>query len=292
MIIVNLSGGLGNQMFQYAFGLGLADEFNREVKFSVDMFDMYKSHNGLELQRVFDLDIDVARPVDVSKIIGWIRSFPSVRRLLGKLEKTWICGKSFILEPGGDVYAGIREDCYLQGYWQSENFFPKDVQQVRDAFTFRSELAGKNKIIADAIANSKNSVSVHVRRGDYISNPKVTAVHGVCSESYYFSAMDMFEEKLGGVDFYLFSDDPDWVKKNIAPRYSGCVIVDHNHGLESYNDMRLMAMCKHNIIANSTFSWWSAWLNKNNEKVVVAPKVWFAGKSTSLDILPNDWMRI
>lgn len=294
MIITNLVGGLGNQMFQYAFGLRLAEISGEEVKFSSDMFAMYKSHNGFELERVFGRKIDLATSSDLSGIVGFLRAHPQTRRVLGKTKDRFfriLAGGKFISEEIYMRHKMAVGSCYYQGYWQSEDFFPEQVD-LRDVYSFVvPDEDVTNRRLADEIMSDKCSVSVHIRRGDYL-NPKVAAVHGICSEEYYHLAMRHMEEKLQKPKFYIFSDDHKWVSENIVPRYPESRLVVHNIRGDSYKDMWLMSLCAHNVVANSTFSWWGAWLNRNKNKVAVAPKFWFASSNKAYNIVPESWVML
>jgi hypothetical protein len=134
-----------------------------------------------------------------------------------------------------------------------------------------------------------NAVSLHVRRGDYAKNPKTTATHGLCSLDYYQAAIQYISDQVEQPYFFIFSDDIAWVKKQLKMNFP-CRYVDHNHGVESYNDMHLMSICRHCIIANSSFSWWGAWLNPYKDKIVVAPQRWFANDNNVKDLFPPEWV--
>jgi hypothetical protein len=137
-----------------------------------------------------------------------------------------------------------------------------------------------------------NSVSLHVRRGDYVANLKVAAIHGLCSKEYYASAIKFISKKVERPHFFVFSDDINWVENNFKINYP-CTYINQNFSNESYNDLRLMSLCQHNIIANSSFSWWGAWLNCNSEKIVIAPKKWFANSDKRCDdLIPEKWVRL
>jgi hypothetical protein len=134
-----------------------------------------------------------------------------------------------------------------------------------------------------------NAISLHVRRGDYANNPKTKATHGLCSLDYYQASVRQMAQKVARPHFFIFSDDMEWVQGNLKIDFP-CVFVEHNRGAESYNDMRLMSLCKHHIIANSSFSWWGAWLNPNMEKIVIAPRKWFASQTAVPDLFPAGWI--
>jgi hypothetical protein len=180
---------------------------------------------------------------------------------------------------------------YLQGYWQSERYFLKHASTIRKDFTFRQSPSGQNADLMRTILDSA-AVSIHVRRGDYVSNPKTFANHGICTPEYYFNAIDIMRQRVPNARFFAFSDDPQWVTSVLAPRCDGMIVVDHNQAEDSCNDMQLMSLCRHHIIANSSFSWWGAWLNQNPDKIVVAPRNWFANGKDSTDLIPETYIRL
>ena len=295
MIIGNLVGGLGNQMFQYACARVLALELRLPLKVTLDMFGVYAFHNGPELERVFSLDLDVATRSDLRHMIGVLRVYPLVRKLLAGKALSIFKGRNFVVEPYYRYWDGLaarlRDGGYLQGYWQSECYFAKYAATLRNDFAFRHAPSGRNAELQHEIP-SGNSVSIHVRRGDYVSNAKTLAVHGTCSLQYYFNAIALLQRHIPDLRLFAFSDDPEWVAAVLKPRYPGLVLVDHNRGEDSYNDMRLMSLCRHHIIANSSFSWWGAWLNPDPAKMVVAPRNWFANNTDTTDLIPGGWWRI
>jgi hypothetical protein len=148
----------------------------------------------------------------------------------------------------------------------------------------------KNQLIAQEIGQS-NAISLHVRRGDYVHNSNTLATHGLCSLDYYQTAINYITERVAQPNFFIFSDDITWVKDNLKVDFK-CRFVDHNHGTESYNDMRLMSLCQHHIIANSSFSWWAAWLNPNHKKIVIAPRQWFVNDNNVSDLFPQNWVKL
>jgi hypothetical protein len=295
MIISNLVGGLGNQMFQYACARSISLEYNFPLKFSIDTFGAYNSHNGYELADVFDLNLEIANSEDFSKIIGFWRSNPAIRRALSKKQFSWLASRRFLSEPHFNFWPDLREraqyGCYLHGYWQSERYFVDSNRYIRNDFTFRRNLNGANLCISNAISQCI-AISIHVRRGDYVSDSKTFATHGTCSPLYYHNAIDTLLQRCPGAKLFAFSDDPHWVSQVLRPRYPDMILVDHNKGSESHNDMRLMSMCRHHVIANSSFSWWGAWLNPNPDKIVIAPARWFADGRDSDDVIPESWERM
>lgn len=289
MILSHILGGLGNQMFQYAASRSLS--LTRGVPLRLDASDFagYGLHQSFELARVFSCPVTLAEPEDVRAVLGW-QSSRSIRRIVARPELRFLRSRHLVVEPYFHYWPGIRDaspPCYLMGYWQSERYFTDVAHTIRADFTFRQPLAGPNLELAQEIGRVK-AVSLHIRRGDYASNPKTLAMHGVCSIAYYETAVRYIAERVEAPHFFVFSDDMDWVRANLNMNHP-CRYVDHNRGAESYNDMRLMSLCRHHIIANSSFSWWGAWLNPNPDKIVVAPKRWFARESNLKDLFPQGW---
>ena len=291
MIIVHLSDGLGNQMFQYAMGLTVS--VYHKAPLLLDTSGCGHWHNGFELEKAFAFSAPLAQPEDVRDLLGWQAPI-YMRYIIANPALKYLFNRRFVLEPHFHYWPDIRKltlPCYLKGYWQSERYF-KDVEQtIRTHFTFRPLLSDRNREIAQEIS-AVNSVSLHVRRGDYVNNFINFIKIGLCSLSYYEAAVKYITEHVEKPLFYIFSDDVDWVRANLKINGAFCYI-DQNRGLESYNDMHLMSMCRHHIIANSSFSWWGAWLNPSKEKIVIAPKRWFAHYPVNTkDLVPDGWVRL
>jgi hypothetical protein len=277
-------------MFQYAAGLALSIYHDTELLLDIREYTNADCHNGFELGNVFNISAKLASQTDVFHILG-IRSIYIVTKTLRKKKYAWLRGARYIQEPYFHYYDDIKkapENCYLSGYWQSERYF-KDVENVvREQFSFKRALDNKNKQLYEKI-RSTNSISVHFRRGDYIKNEKTNRVHGVCNNYYYSRAIKLMNETIKSPVFYVFSDDTDWVRDNVQIE-GDFVIVDTNKGDTSYIDMQLMSACNHHIIANSSFSWWGAWLNNKNNKRVMAPRQWFRESDNIIDdLIPADW---
>lgn len=290
MVITNLIGGLGNQMFEYAAGRALSLHRGVSLKLDVSRFADYELHQGFELKRVFNCTAEIASKAEVRSILGWQYS-PIAKRFLSRQSLKMLRRKEFVIEPHFQYWKGIENapsDCYLMGYWQSERYFSDVAAQIRKEFHFRIPLLKHNNELASQIG-SVNAVSLHVRRGDYVQNAKTNATHGLCSIDYYQAAIRHVAARTKQPHFFIFSDDIPWVKNNFKLDFPH-QYVDHNHDAESYNDMRMMSACKHHIIANSSFSWWGAWLNPDTEKIVIAPKKWFANKINTQDLYPKGWI--
>ncbi len=292
MIITQLMGGLVNQMFQYAAGRGLSLRKNTTLNLDVSGFANYGLHQGFELQRVFGDQFEIASLMSIRKVLG-LQSHAIVRRVMSQNFFASFRDKGFIIEPHFCYWSGINDltkDCYLSGYWQSEKYFGDIAPQIRTDFTFQLPLENQNSEIVKQI-NQVNAVGLHVRRGDYANNPKTTATHGLCSLDYYLLSIKRMADQVERPYFFIFSDDIAWVRNNLKINFPH-QYVSHNHGLESYNDMRLMSVCKHQIIANSSFSWWGAWLNANTDKVVIAPQKWFSITTDTSDLIPPGWIKV
>jgi hypothetical protein len=292
VIISQIIGGLGNQMFQYAVGRAISAERGDSFKLDISGFANYSLHQGFELQRIFNCPVQIAAESDVRQILGW-QFLPIIRKIIKHSSLVLIRKSGYIVEPYFHYWPEITKipkDCYLTGYWQSEKYFKKSSSLIRVDFTFNYPLENYNAELADQI-DQVNAVSLHVRRGDYVNNAKTSATHGLCSLDYYRAAIQHIIKQVENPHFFVFSDDIAWVKNNLKID-SPHQFVDHNSGEESYNDMRLMSLCKHNIIANSSFSWWAAWLNTNPQKIVIAPQNWFSKKVNISDLIPCGWIRM
>lgn len=284
MIVVNIYGGLGNQLFQYAAGRQLADSRRTRLKldirnFSTDKRRTYALHNFNIEEKFFDrLDNFV------------IKAKERIRKLSSKIG---ITGLTAIYKENGMLYdekfMNLGDNVYLDGYWQCEKYFKPIEYIIRKEFMVKSPPAGMNKQYLEII-RSVNAVSIHVRRGDYITDEITNAFHGVCSLDYYNRAIDRMIAEIDAPYFFIFSDDMEWTKANLTIEGFPVMYVDHN-GTADYEDLRLMYTCRHHIIANSSFSWWGAWLNTNTEKKVIAPKRWFQA-FTNNDIIPPAWITL
>lgn len=292
MVISNIIGGLGNQMFQYAAGRALSLERGQTLRLDVSGFAGYALYQGFELQRVFDCPVKTDTSTALHNMLGW-QCAPSIKRILVRPSMKAFRRNTFVVEPHFHYWPGIKnvpQDCYLAGYWQSEKYFRDVASVIRADFTFKTPLANRNAELAEQIGQV-NAVSLHVRRGDYAKNPQTNATHGLCSFDYYRAAIQYVFDRVDQPYFFIFSDDIAWAKDNLEMDLP-CQYVDHNRGEESYNDMRLMSLCRHHIIANSSFSWWGAWLNPSPAKIVVAPQKWFVNKNNVRDLFPLGWVAL
>ncbi|WP_317960804.1 alpha-1,2-fucosyltransferase [Phaeobacter inhibens] len=283
MIITRLHGRLGNQMFQYAAGRALADRLG--VSLALDSRGAELRGEGV-LTRVFDLDLatpDILPPLRQRAPLGYA--------LWRGLDQHLGTGPKLRREAGLGYNPDIvdwSDNSYLHGYWQSERYFAQSAERIRRDFTFPEYSNQQNAEMAARIGET-SAISLHVRRGDYLT----LAAHVLCDQAYYEAALAQVLDGLEGQPtVYVFSDDPQWAKENL-PLPCDKVVVDFNGADTDYEDMRLMSLCKHNIIGNSSFSWWAAWLNQTPDRRVAGPAKWFGDpKLNNPDILPPGWLRI
>lgn len=295
MIIIKLQGGLGNQMFQYAIGKKLSllhkTKLKLDLSFLLDRVPRqnftYRDYN----LNIFSLKIESATPEEIKPFISYLDS--KTKRIiytylfLGKKNK-YINEKQFTFDP---AIFKLTRNIYLDGYWQTEKYFSDIKNVLYNDFNIKIPQDEKNQEIAKIIKDT-NSVSIHIRRGDYIENKQTYNVHGVCDLDYYNNCVNLLLKQIENPHFFIFSDDHQWAKENLKLDYP-MIFADHNDESKNYEDLRLMSQCQHNIIANSTFSWWGAWLNQNPDKIVYAPKKWFNDTSRNTqDLIPDQWMKV
>ena len=285
LVTVAIFGGLGNQLFQYAAGLAYANRTNRRLQLDTHHYDSNSSFP----YSLGDFCIDA--------LIGTSRTLPPNKADRFKYLTWKLLGRSpRLLRERSLAYderlGSEQGSVYLHGYWQSEKYFAQSEDLIRRHFECKSTLSNRNLQIANEI-QSTPSIAVHVRRGDYVSNQKANSLHGTCSPEYYQEAVARIQAETG-VDHtvYLFSDDADWAIRNLNFPCQVKPVVGNDRA-SAWEDLKLMSSCSHQVISNSTFSWWAAWLNRNPAKLVFAPQFWFRPSSgVSSDIVPNSWNRI
>ncbi len=293
MIISNIIGGLGNQMFQYAAIKALSLRRDWKMKLYTGEFEGYKRHCGFELCRLFQLDDETAAKADVRKLLGVFAS-PLSQKLMTKLHVQMPLGKCLVVEPHYGFWSGLNDapdGSYFRGYWQSPRYFEDKQAEIRSLFTFAPPLDGENKRCEEKML-SEASVSLHIRRGDYMKGWRNRRRFAICDMDYYKRSIHYLRERFTELKFYAFTDDPEWVIANLSPLIPGLRLVRHNSGANSFRDMQLMSCARHNVIANSSFSWWAAWLNIRAGKSVIAPFRWFADERSSKDLVPGNWIRL
>ncbi|UWQ18475.1 alpha-1,2-fucosyltransferase [Jannaschia sp. M317] len=277
MITARLLGGLGNQMFQYATGRALALRLGTDLALDARATDAKGGHwlNGLsawQIRTVPPADLPPDRKGAPLRYAIWRAT---TRRLLR--------------QQGHGLDARVLnapDDTYLHGYFQSEGYFADHADTIRADLTPSAPLPPAAEAIADRIRGDATTVSLHVRRGDYLSS----GAYGTCDGAYYARALDLIRARVPDLRIHAFSDDPAWVRDNLSLPVPMEVVELPGAGPEV--DMHLMSLCRHHIIANSTFSWWGAWLNPAQGKIVVAPEVWFRDPAlTNADLIPAGWLR-
>lgn len=278
-------------MFQYAAGRRVAYVNNTSLKLDITG---YENQVGITPRKyvlnIFNIQKNFASESEINKLK---KNSSLLQKVLKKLNPAF-ANKSYFREKGHNFdpdILKIDDNFYLEGYWSSEKYF-KDIEGIiRKEFTFKDNPSIANQKIINSI-KSCNSVSIHIRRGDYVFDERTNKYHGFCDLDYYLRAVTLIAKRVENPHFFVFSDDTDWAKQNLRLKFP-CIYVNHNTGKKDYEDMRLMSKCKHNIIANSSFSWWGAWLNQNPNKIVITPKRWFRDKSINTkDLIPQSWVKI
>jgi len=298
MKIVNITGGLGNQMFQYAFALSLKEKFpNEEVYIDIQhyhslFFKHFRGinlHNGFEIEKVFpNASIPIARCKDLLKVSYYIPNY-SLSRIGRKILPV---RASEMVLPFSQTYSFLPEvynqkDCYFEGFWQNIHYFEDIKDKLMDVYA-HPKPNEYNETLINKIS-SQDSVGIHVRRGDYLSEPDYK---GICNLEYYKRAIERLKEAGKKYCFYIFSNDIAWCKEYLEPLMEGYLVfyVTENKGKDSCWDMFLMTYCKNLIIANSSFSWWGAFLNKNVDRVI-APNPW-VNRDCKIELYEPTWEQI
>lgn len=288
-VIIKMNGGLGNQMFQWAVA--------RMIETTTDM-DVYldMSYFKKKYARPYQLKVFKCEPKFVEglwtklklALIWTFRDFLHWEKTFGY---TLYSEKQFSFDNGINR---ITPNTYIEGFFQSDLYFNCIEAQIRDDFRYTVIPSEENNKMITKIMQNSPSIGIHVRRGDYVKKDKNVETYAQCSVEYYQRAVEYIVEQLDGKEpvLFFFSDDIPWARRNLKFPYKS-IYVSHNKGKNSYEDMRLMTYCSHNIIANSSFSWWGAWLNDKPTKIVVAPKKWFNDDNiVQTDATPKEWIRL
>ena len=288
MIIVNIAGGLGNQMFQYAFAYSLSNRKDVEVKLDISGFNTYKLRN-YELG-LFNISLPIAT-IEEAKALK-CKKENLIEKIVRRLRRKNIDFAGTYYKEAhynfDKVAYEAQEDRYLEGYWQSEKYFLQFRDSLLKEFSLKKGFHEQSKEYKDKIENSE-SVSLHIRRGDYVTNSHTNSIHGTCSLEYYRNSIREIVNQTSSPQFFIFSDDLGWAKENLE-FLKNLTFINLDKSVSDHEEMILMSLCKHNIIANSSFSWWGAWLNQNDEKKVVAPKKWFlVDDFNTKDLIPDNW---
>ncbi len=288
--IIKYTGGLGNQMFQYAFAYVL-EQKGFEVLADTKLYSkpcvrggVDLSHGAFEVARVFGLDIKEATDVQVKKLGDRAENF------FERLRRKFFTKKTHVIEYDSKFHAEHltdMRDLYLDGYWQNPLYWKGYEDELKKQFTFALPLNEKSQQLSALINSKTKTCSIHVRRGDYLNHKTLF----VCDRPYFENAISKMLELVPQIQtFIIFSDDIDWCRKNIDTHGKEKIFVDWNSGKDSWQDIALMTNCANAIIPNSSFSFWGAWLNKNPDAVIVCPKIWSTSGST--DIIPDNWKTV
>lgn len=287
MDVVVFFNGLGNQMSQYAFFLK-----KRAINSSTAYINICKEHNGLELNRIFNLNIKstikerVLFLIFKFLIVKKLGIFRSIIKTLG--IKADIIDENFNYNFKEEFLQSSEHLSFYYGGWPSEKYFLSVKEQVLDVFVF-PKFEDPENLKCEREIKLNNSVAIHIRRGDYLSAENMELFGRVCTKEYFETAILLMEEQIKEPHFYIFSNDIPWVEANL--KFKKYTVIDFNSGNNSWKDMALMSKCKHNIISNSTFSWWGAYLNANPEKIVISPSRYLNNDITT-DFYPEDWIRL
>ena len=293
-VVIRLVGGLGNQMFQHAAALGLAARQGRALKMEVSAFEACESRpyqlDCLKVPQDLYTGAPLFQPGSRSVAARVIRRIKRDVFKASAFRKGVYCEPHFHFDPAFFQLSGA--EILLNGYFQSPRYFESVAQLLRERFQPVAPLSATAADWAAKIAASPCSVSLHVRRGDYLQAPHA-ALHDALDRGYYDRAVNLVQRLAGErVEFFLFSDEPDFIADAFADLPGAHVV--RSDPSTSWEDMFLMARCRHNIIANSSYSWWGAWLNPAEDKCVIAPARWFTpGRLAArnvLDLYPDDWI--
>lgn len=269
--VILLQGGLGNQMFQYANAFAL----RKKHPFQLMLFEYNESvytHGGLLIFKIFK-NIDEHNKVNLCHFIKKRapKLLTAFRKDIGEVEPS---KRAFVISK------------HYIGFYQNESFFNEFEKEIHNCFRFNTQLLNdKTSQISNTIKD-QNSISLHIRRGDYLNEGDT---YNTYTLQYYYDGINYINSIYDNCQIYVFSDDIPWCRNNL--KIQNTIFVDWNNGIDSWQDMYLMSLCKHNIIANSTFSWWGAWLNSNPDKIVIAPKIWRQDKQDE-KIIPATWIKL
>ncbi|MEY2811468.1 MAG: hypothetical protein RI991_463 [Bacteroidota bacterium] len=283
MIITELNGGLGNQLFQYAAGLSLALKHQTTLKVSIQFKNNDTSRN-LGLSH-FNTNIIEANQEEINQFYSSSTLNRSLQALLPPPFKHYFREKHFAYQSG---FNKLGPNVYLKGYWQSELYFSSIIDQVKATFTLKPEYYSSVLSLIEEIKTSE-SVSIHIRKGDYLLHP-YSEYYASLESAYYITAIAALQEQHPQLKLFVFTDDPNWVNENLhlASPYR---LISGIETSSMYEDFQAMLSCKYHIIANSSFSWWTAWLSAREGKKVIAPKQWFKnGPTDTQDLVPKSWL--
>lgn len=294
IVISRIVGGIGNQLFQYASSLAFTKMYDAELYLDLSSFShpKYINPEGFLLDKIFKIDVCQPTKLQYFKTLGLAAPLLPYRY---RLNYERLCTNYFVEKTQCQLekrfFAYDKRHCYLEGYWQLEDYFKNIRKTIISKLQFNYDTLTQIALKMSQTLKNQNSVSIHVRRADYIHNKVFSDLYHECNEQYFRSAMSFISDRVPDVTFYVFSDDIEWAKAQLF--FKECIFIEYDSVSGSWNDLFLMSCCKYNIIANSSFSWWGAWLNQNPEKIVIGPKKWFSSeKLCDVNPIPKNWIQM
>lgn len=285
-VAVKIHGGLGNQLFQYAAAKSLALDNESKLFLDVGWFNS----NQERIYELLNFNIQYDEKVFFSKYYNFLfkkyaflRNDNNAKMLLNIFKEKSLNFQDEVLK--------IKSSIYLDGYFQSEKYFIRHENEIRKNLQFSVGIYDDKSIFEDDVLKNQ-SVSIHIRRGDYVTNKDAADFHGLLGMDYYKNSIEFIRSMVRNPVFFVFTDDPEWVLKNFSHHLPFTLVRHTQSANAGLRDLRLMSLCKHHIIANSSFSWWGAWLNSNHKKIVIAPKEWFKKGEAPLGLIPSAWTQI
>lgn len=286
-----MMGGLGNQLFQYALGRRLAVERGDKLKLDLSWFQK-QTLRKYRLDQ-YQISAEIADENDL-KYFDYMkrkdffaRIFKQYQSLLPYYRRRYVVQIGNEFDP---AIFNVPDKVFLKGYWQSEQYFKPIEKIIRQDFQLKSPLTPNYQSLSAQIQSSV-SISIHIRRGDYAHNPHFNARYGSLTLEYYQRAVELIRLKVPDPLFFIFSDEPEWVQNNFCLE-SPSIIIQEDGENSDVQQLYLMSLCNHHIIANSSYSWWGAWLGVSPDKIVISPSKWFASKNTNKDLLPAEWIKL
>lgn len=288
MIVIRLCGGLGNQLFQYAAGRRLAHVHRAELILDLSWYAHTPSSDTPRAYELGRYPIQARLATKAEAVWCRLHQGRYIRRL-PFLPRRWrhCLEKRFDFNPS---VLDLPDNTYLDGYWQSHHYFDEVADLIRAEFYPLASFGVQDNKVAALIADAATgAVSLHVRRGDYVTHNAAAETHGLCSIDYYKAALARVASLVKEPQLFVFSDDPAWTRENL-PLPNTATFIDHNGSDAAFQDLRLMSLCHHHITANSSFSWWGGWLNPRKDKIVVTPRKWFMDERNIDSLIPLNWI--
>lgn len=297
MLIARITGGIGNQLFQYAFVRSLSIKFNKKFKLDLswyrdyDKYEKPKDPNAATKREYlldkFNIKENLLNPIYLS-ISFRLNNSSTLKKLINFRPLNYFSFNTVVEADFTLNEIKSMNNVYLAGVWQKSDLFDEFDNLIKEEFTLKNKLSAENNILLKNI-KSTNSIAIHIRRGDLLSRPVAVAVQPSSSKKYYYNAINKIKEKVENPEIFIFSDDIKWVKNN----YKFDIPTNYiDNGGPDYEHFNLMCNCQHQIIANSTFSWWAAWLNNYQKKIIISPKWWYRDpvKNESIIRIPQNWI--